>query len=306
VRRIRTLLSVLLAVAITAGAAWYYRSHPGDFRLITTVSWRAVALLFALHLVVNLFNSFQIKIVTDVFGLNLGFRQWFGLARATALANLILPFPGGASLKAIYLKKFHDFRYGSFIASMMIANLLKLIVFSMFALVLLISWWGTEAGWLIAVPAVFLAGAGGFLLLGHRIPARYLSFSSRLQQLAREWEALRTNRPMIMRLVVLNVLFLTVYSVSVLVSYRAFSVPISLSSCAIVATFSVYTTTLKLMPADLGIKEFVFVAVAALVGTDVNAGLHAAALLRVISTIMIFLLAPMFLPALSELKEDKS
>ena len=304
--RVRTLLSVLIAVAIAAGAAWYYTTHPGDFQLITTVSWRAVALLFALYLVMNLCNALQLKIVTDVFGLNLGFRQWFGLARATALANLMLPFPGGVSLKAIYLKKFHDFRYGSFIASMMIANLIKLVVFSVFALFLLMPWWGTEAGWLIAAPAVFLAGGSGFLLLGHRMPARYLSFSIRLQQLAREWETLRTNRPMIIRLVLLYAAFFAVYTVSILVSFRVFSAPTSLAACGIVAAFSVYTTTFKLLPADLGIKEFAFVAVAALVGTGVNEGLHAAALQRAVSTILIFTLAPLFLPALSELKENES
>ena len=304
-KRMRNAVSLFVFAAIVAAGAWYYRQHPGDFRLITTVSWRAVALLFVLHLVLNLFNSLQLKIVTDVFGLNLGFRQWFGLARATSLANLILPFPGGASLKAIYLKKFHDFRYGSFIASMMIANLLKLVVFSVFALVLLIPWWGTEAEWLIAVPVVFVAAGVGFLLLGHRIPGRYLSFSVRLQQLAREWEALRTNRPMIIRLILLYVFFLLVYSTSIFVSYRAFSVSISPSSCAILAAFSIYTSALKLMPADLGIKEFVFVAVAALVGTGVNEGLHAAALLRAVSTILIFILAPLFLPALAEMRKDE-
>jgi len=153
---------ILLPIVVLALIIYYYTKHREDFQLITTVSVGPILIISLLKLVRMYCRSLELKILTDHYNLNLSFSQWFGLSRVTAFSNLFLPSGGGASLKAVYLKKCHDLRYSSFVALTGIATILKLMVFAMFSIALLLLSRRTElllflvSGLFIVVPLALL------------------------------------------------------------------------------------------------------------------------------------------------------
>lgn len=289
--RLRIIVSVLLFLAILALGVAYYLHHASDFRLITTLAVMPVVLLVACKVSLAVLQAVPLQLLTEPYGVRLTWLQAFSLSRATMFTSLFLPFPGGASVKAVYLKKFHDFKYGSFIASMSISGIIKIMVISMFAMAITIPYLPGSA-MLLLVAGAFFGASAGFLSLAHRIPDRWLSFWGRLQKLAAEWRTIRHNRLVLLKVALLNAFGLLISILAIYTAFRAFGLGISPVAAAAISCFLNLVSTMKLIPGDLGIREFVFAGVSGLFGVGVNEGLHAAALHRIVETLLTLILAP--------------
>ena len=173
----RKIVSILFLIAIVGIAIIYYKGHIDDIQLIRSVSIEAILIIPALVFINFLFNGLQLKVLTDHYRLNLTFIQWFGLSRLSGFTYLFLPFPSGASLKALYLKKICGFRYSSFIASMAIAKIVRLAVFSFFSLLFLLRL-GAHNVYLSVITGIVFSGTMTFLLFGYNIRLPYLSSSN--------------------------------------------------------------------------------------------------------------------------------
>jgi uncharacterized membrane protein YbhN (UPF0104 family) len=287
----RNIISLLLVALILTLGWWYLVRHRGDFYLITTLRPVPITLLFVLKIGALFFLGWQLWILTRAYGLDLTFPQAFGLSRLTTFAGLFLPFPGGASIKAVYLKKFHHFRYMSFVAAMSITAIIKMMMVSLVAVACLLPR-GSEATVLLGLATVFLAASMGFLFLGHRIPDSWLSGWGRLRSLVDEWRTFRRNRRAVFEFTFASALGFLQTTLSIYVAFLAFSIPASLGLSAVIGAFINLLGTVKLVPGDLGTREFIFAAIAGVYGIGVNEGLHAAALFRIVETLCILALAP--------------
>lgn len=292
--RIRKIVSILLFASIVGLGAFYYTRHREDFQLITTVSADAVVVLSLLKLALIFCYSLQLKILTDHYNLNLNFSQWFGLSRMTTFTNLLLPLGGGASIKAVYLKKFHNLQYNSFIASTAIASIIRLMITGLFAAALLLSVGRQDGMFLLAVSGAVFFGTLAFLLLVHRIKKHYFPSLGYLKTIIEEWQMIRADHKLIKRLILLNCLVFIISSLEIYVSFRVFSINASLVSSGVISAFTTFSGVLRLIPANLGIKEAVFVAISGIYGIGINEGLHAAVLHRIIGMVLTLVFAPLF------------
>ncbi|RJP68695.1 MAG: UPF0104 family protein [Candidatus Abyssobacteria bacterium SURF_17] len=297
--RWRRVVSLVLFVLLAAAGVLYYIRHEERFRLITAVSADAIVVLVLLKGALIVCFGYQVKVLTDHYGLNLSFSKWFGLSRMSTFLNLILPFGSGSSLKAVYLQKFHNLKFSSFIASGAIAGLIRVVITTFCAVLLLLSS-GQPSTLLLLMAGGLFIGSLSFLLVGHRIDGRFFSFSNGLASLVNEWRPIRTDHAMIGKLVIINSLIFAISCLEVYYSFRAFSIDASLASSGVIAAVTTFTGAMKLVPANLGIKEAVFMALSGFYGTGVNEGLHAAALHRIIGTACTLLLAPGFAYPLSK------
>ena len=289
--RLRVIISVVLFLAILALGAVYFVHHLNDFRLITTLAVAPVVLVVCCKLVLIVLQAMPLVWLTEPYGVRLTWLQAFSLSRATMFASLFLPFPGGASVKAVYLKRFHDFKYASFIAAMSISSIIKIMVVSLFAIVVTLPFLPASA-MLLLVAGAFFAGSAGFLLLAHRVPDRWLSFWGRLQRLAGEWRTIRLDRLPLLKITLVNACGLVVSVFTVQGAFGAFEINIPLAAAAAISCFLNLIGTMKLIPGDLGIRELVVVGISGLYGVGVNESLHAAALHRLVETLLTLLLGP--------------
>ena len=290
---IRNIISILFLIIMAGIAVFYYIRHKDDFHLISTVTVEAIVIVSVLVTINFLCYGFQLKILTDHYGLRLTFTQWFGLSRLSGFTYLFLPFPSGASLKALYLKKIFGLQYSSFVASMAAATLIKLAVFSFFSILLLFPLRGHTIHLFVIVGVVFI-GTVAFLLFGYTIHWPYFSSTNPVATIMKEWGKIRMDLKMISRLIMLSCLIFVTSSLSIYFSFKTFSIHTSIFSCGVILTLTAFTSALRLVPADLGLKEVIFVGISSIVGVGLNEGFHAAVFHRIIGIVFTLLLAPGF------------
>ena len=295
--RMRKILSLLLGIVTAGLAVLYFVLHKEDFRLITTVSTWPIITVSMLKLIEMYFRGRELKIITDHYKLNLRFSQWFGLTRIMAFTNLFLPSFSGTSVKAVYLKKYYNFKFSSFIAATGIANIIRLMLFALSSIVL-ISISGKYTLSLLIVSGIFFICTFTFLMLSHKIPIRLFAFMGKLSNIVNEWHDIRNDRNMIVKLITLNVFIYLIFSSEIYFSFRVFSIDPSVVSSGVISSFAIFSRVIKLIPANLGVKELIFSAISNVYGQGVNEGLHAAAFHRIVGMVFILLLAPGFIPSL--------
>lgn len=285
----------LVAIAAVAGlGAFWLARHRGELRLLLEVAPLPVAGLVVAKLVLILLLGWHLKVITAAYGARLDFKEWFGLSRATTFAGLFLPFPGAASLRAVYLKRRHGMRYGSFIAAMSVSGLIKLVIVGGATLLLLapLAPWTPSLQLLAGVAALVAGGPALFLLFGHRTPTGRLDPAGRLARLAGEWRQFRADRVTLLRIVATHAAGLALGSVAIWFSLHAFGASAGVGASGVITAALTVLGTVKLIPGDLVAREFVFAGVAAALGVGLSESLHAAALYRLVDTLCTLALAP--------------
>jgi uncharacterized protein (TIRG00374 family) len=204
------------------------------------------------------------------------------------------PVGGGASFKAIYLKKFHNLNYSSYLASMGIVNIIHILVNSLVAMILLLFIGKRIALTLFAISSIFLAGTSYFLLFGHSRNSFGHKLPGYPKVIFEEWGKIRRDHATVVKLILLSFFILLLSTVTIYFSFRAFSVEASLRASGTIAAFTTITGLLNLVPGNLGIREAVIITIARIYGIEVNESIHAATLGRLIQTIWTFILASSF------------
>jgi uncharacterized membrane protein YbhN (UPF0104 family) len=297
---IRKIISGVLFIAVIIAGTFYFFKHREDFQLITNVSIYTVFLLTAIQFASTIGYGFQFKILTDHYKLELKFPQWYGLIRTSAFSDLWLPAGGGTSLKAIYLKRIHNLRYSSFVASAAITNIIKLMVNSLFALVLLFFVRAKVPVSLFWIVFCFLLSTVLVLFLAHKVSKDYLPSLRIVQNIGKEWSKFRKDHETLIKLTGINCLIFISAGLQIYLAFSAFSVHISLVTSGVIAALSIITRTINLIPGNFGIRELIIVALSGLEGITTNEGLHAAALTRIIEISLTLILAPGFFYNLSK------
>ncbi|RPI37579.1 MAG: UPF0104 family protein [Nitrospiraceae bacterium] len=287
---LKKLLSVLFFAVIAAAGAIYYFTHRENFYLITSVSISALIAISALFIVTSLCFGLQLKIIMNHYNLDIRFLECYGLSRTSSFINLLMPFGGAMSFKAIYLKKILKMRYSSFIASMAIANIIKIMIFALAAVILVMPLGGV----LSAVSITTFSASLLFLLLGHKLKKLDITSSGHVRKIIDEWQLFKEDRSTIANLIYLSLVFFAVTSLSIYVSFRAFSVDIPLRAGGTIAAFTTITGLLNLVPGNLGIREALFIIISRSYGIEINESAHAAALGRLVQIIWTFILASSF------------
>ena len=292
----KKLFSVLFLAGIAAAGIIYYFKNREDFYLITSVSMSALVAISSLCIVISLCFGLQLKILMNHYNLDIGFLKCYSLSRTSSFINLLLPFGGGTSFKAIYLKKLLKLRYSSFIASTAIANLIKIMIFSLIAVFLVMPLGGV----LSAMSIIIFSASLLFFLLGHKLKKLDITSSGYVIKVIDEWQKIKEDRSTITKLICLSLFSFVATSLNTYLSFWAFSVDISLRAGGTIAAFTTITGLLNLVPGNLGIREAMFIIISRTYGIEINESIHAAALGRILSTIWTLLLAPLFAYKFSE------
>jgi uncharacterized membrane protein YbhN (UPF0104 family) len=287
---LKKLLSVLFFAVIAAASTIYYFMHREDFYLITSVSMGALIAISAPFIVISLCFGLQLKIIMNHYKRDIGFLECYGLTRTSSFINLLLPFGGSMSFKAVYLKKLLKLRYSSFIASMAIANIIKIMIFALIAVFLVMPLGGV----LSAVSITTFSASLLFLFLGHKLKKLDITSSGHVRKIIDEWQLFKEDRSTIANLGYLSLVFFAATSFSIYLSFRAFSVDIPLRAGGTIAAFTAITGLMNLVPGNLGIREAVIIAISRIYGIEVNESVHAAALGRLVQIIWTFILAASF------------
>jgi len=298
--RSKQILSVLVLAGLVIWATVYLAcqmDHLEEFKQALAWSPSALAGLSFLVLVHFTVLGLFSQVILKVFGLDLKHREWFGLAVITTLGNYLLPFRGGAGLRAAYLKKKYSFPLTHFLSTFLAIYLLTIITNSIagIASLAILNTLVLQIRWPLmlffgGMLCVSLGGALVPLKSGwlKRLPLPYLS------PLMEAWQSIRAHRRVSRNLFFLTILNNLSLTFMIYLGYREMGIDLGLAQGFLLGALFGLGGFVSITPAGLGIQEAVVVFSARTIGIDPVHALALAVVLRVVTVFWTFLLGPLF------------
>jgi uncharacterized membrane protein YbhN (UPF0104 family) len=289
--RVRQFFPYIFLLAIMAVGGIYFISNFNQFRELKISSWWWLTALFLSCLLQSVPSALINKKLLSLFKIRLGFWEALGLVYITGVGNYFVPYIGGMSLRATYLKRKYEFSLGYFAGTIGATALLSIFVNAFIGIIV--------AMYILAVKGVFslpilLLFVGLFLLSGSVAfsPIRRIKLSSPFfSKINKIWEGWRiiSRRPVDILFLAGLVFLIAVFSFLIMYSaFRVFNEIIPPTDAIIVSTLSSLSAMVNITPAGLGITELVIVFSSQALGQLTIISVSVALIIRVVSALLVF------------------
>lgn len=290
----RKILPILILIGFIILGIIFLKRHTHELVRILDVDLRYVAIIAVLVVLQSLLRGYKSKILMDIYGIKLKFKEWWGLEIMTEAGNNIIPFKGGTSVRAVYFKKKYQFPY-TFFASM--TGLSYLIDFlGLGVLGVLVSFFlnvQNEIKYSLLIFFMIISLVSSFILFFIPLP---LNVNIRiLKHVATSINELRCIRTKYFALFGLSLNFLLRCFATVTrlyLCFLAFGLSLSFYSCFVMGLFIGVSNVISITPMNLGFRESIIIVSAKLFSISPLLGAFVAILDRVIASLLVFITAP--------------
>ena len=293
----RKVISLVTLFVLSIWVVLYIKSHISEFSNVFDLSFKMVAILSGLLLldtvVLGLFN----KVLMEDFDVSLQFREWYGLSIVSNLWNYVLPFQGGAGVRALYLKKVHHFTFSNFLGTMLALCFVSFLVNSFMGLICILYIYLCSHSLNMGVVSFFSAVFVGILIIiffSPPVPEFNNRVLKKIGEVINAWYSIRKNTRLVLNLTLIILLHAMVELLTVYYAFRAYDIHLSLYKCLLISTLLAFSVLIKLTPGSLGITEGIMVFGAKMFSITPGQSLLAAGLIRIINLGWIFGLGLVF------------
>ncbi|BHH82928.1 lysylphosphatidylglycerol synthase transmembrane domain-containing protein [Desulforhopalus sp. 52FAK] len=295
--RIRNALSIFFLTLFTTWLIYYIRNNIHEFEIIFNLSWLPTIILTFLIFGESIFSGLFTKVVMEHFAIRLKWREWYGLSVITRFWNIILPFRGGAGVRALYLKRVYKFPFTKFFATLLSLYFLIFIINSAIgtACVILLYLLNNILIYqlLIFFIIIFLLICA-FIFLPIKIPESRFTLLNKINQATTAWHGINKDFDAMKQLIGITIINSVVGLYLVYYSYYAFGVQLSLFQSLLISTLFNFTAMINITPGSIGVVESIMVITAQIFGISPTESLLAAGLIRVIHLILMIILGIFF------------
>ena len=293
----KTIASIFVLLVIVALFAYYISKHIQDFKSLTLVN---PALLIAL-IAIFLFTYYLISIVTKnliyPLGVYLKNSEAFALSVVTGFYNVITPAHGGMAVRAVYLKKKHNFTYTSFLSSLAGMYVITFLIASLIGIISSLVIYFYSGVFSKIIFAIFLTIFFSLLitmLFSPKIPLSKNNFLNRFIQVINGWHLIKNNKRAIIIVSLVSILQTIIGAFMLSLQFRVFGINVNFIKCLFLTSIGSLSILISITPAGLGINEAVAVFSALTIGITPTQSLSVALLGRVIQMLVLFALGPIF------------
>lgn len=277
-RLFKKIFPTLITAAIFGLIVWYFINNQEAFDELLHIPVSLLVLLVVLK-IVRIFNSGQFtKATIDAFNNKIPAKESFYIALISSMGNFFGPFLGGASVRAVYLKKKYKFSYTDFASTLSGFYFITFIVYSFLGLLALLAiqlqdgiystlLYLVFAAWFIGTVA--LAKVKSLTGLLHKIEGKLGPFNKMLKQLNSVivgWRVLKDDKRLYRKLVWLTFIgFLISFAVS-WVEFSAVNATKALAPLSLYVVLSALSLLLSITPSAIGVREAIFIFSSQLLG----------------------------------------
>jgi uncharacterized protein (TIRG00374 family) len=253
--------------------------------------------LILLFIINYLFVGIITKNLLQPLNVKLSFIEAFKLSIVTGFYNLITPFRGGMAVRAVYLKKKHNFTYTNFLATLAASYILIFLVASILGLISVYLIYTSEK---IFSQILFLIFLGAFIsmtftiIFSPKIPLTKYKFINKFIEVINGWHLIKNNKKVIFSVVFFSLIQTLLTSFMVYLQFNVFGIEITFAKCIFLSAIGVFSLLVGITPANLGIGEAITVFSALTIGITPVQSLSVAILGRLISFSVLFILGPIF------------
>ena len=263
--------NVLTALFIGILVWYFFNNQDSLYELKNIPLWAILALIVSKA--VRIFASGFFTLYTlRAFGKKISIKETNNLSLLTAIGNFFGPVLGGAGIRAVYLKKYHEFNYSSFISTLYAYYLVSFLANSFFGLVLM-AYLISSQGYIKGTTIITLVFLGIFLAYFGMIviPEKYLRkivhkikiLPPRLRNISNlvinGWGIMRTNKRLLTELSLLNLVTFLISAITTYVLFLIFADQFTMVSVLMYTLLSTLALLINFTPGAIGIKEAIFI-----------------------------------------------
>ena len=289
--------SFLILVIILALFINYIYHHTGDFKQISLINPLWLIPLITLFLLNYFFIGVQTKVLLFPLGVKLKNLEAYMLSILTGFYNMITPAHGGMGVRAVYLKKKHEFSYINFLSSLAGMYVITFFTASLFGLISLFYLYKVYEvfNWII-----LLVFAGLFLPLlflivfSPKFKETKNNFFNKFIKVANGWNLIRKNKKVVYTCLFVTLISLLINTILTILSYYIFGINLSFIQALFLTCIASIGILFLITPGNLGIAEAIAIFSALILGITPAQSLSVAIFGRIIQMLVLFTLGPIF------------
>ncbi len=268
-----------------------------DIERIKNVRQSFIILIILLTLIEFYINGYMIKILLEPFNIRVKLKEFLSLSLITTFGNYLAFFRAGTSAKAVYLKKYHNLPFSSFIAASGAGYVVTLLVYGLlgiiFSLLMLFSH-DLFNKILFYLFLIIFIGSILSILYFPKIPSANNFILRQIYNVLDGWHKLRKNHHFILHFSIISFLLYIISTAKLYLLYLSLSYEISISAALFLSLLANISILFSITPAGLGIREAMLAFTSQLLDIGIKSGIYVSALERAITIILISILTPVF------------
>lgn len=263
----------LLGLLVVAAFAVYFALNRTIFAAFESVSPLYLVGIFAGYVGIMFTNGLFIKYIIQPFQKYISAIESMRVALISSLGNFFAASGAGLGFRAVYLKKKHKLAYGDYLSTLY-GNYLLLFMICAIAGLLALGTADKPRGVQFGGVLVFFVGllAASLLMTFVCLPRRWLR-AKRLQRIAKLLDAMTAGWQRIIRqpalLAVLSGLIILQLALTMGIAWletAALGIYLSLPGLVLFAVLGSLSIFINITPANLGVKEAIFLATGSIIG----------------------------------------
>lgn len=267
----KTNFEILITLVFVSALAAYFLKNQNALKELASVSIFALLLLMILKASRIFANGLFTKFTLKTFNKDISIAETNLLSLLSSLGNFFGPILGGASIRAIYLKKKHNFLYSNFISTLYGYFAISFLSNTFIGLLLLIAYIGNNAADKNAVTILLVLlfiffGSLMLIVTPTKYTTRFLEKQSFLparlvrilNNFTEGWDKVRKDRKLLTKLILLNFATFFIAVVEAYILYKLFVHEFTLTSVFLYTLLGSLTVLINFTPGAIGVKEAVY------------------------------------------------
>jgi len=298
----KAIIYFAVILPIIAGFVFYIRHNRGEFAKILSLDFIDFAIISCLVIATILLNGMIIKVLVEFFKLKLRMAEWFGLSVVNTLGNY-LPLKIGFVLRAVYLKKAHNFPYTAFLSSMGVAYLIIILSSGFIGMLGMVAMYFVRGAFnliLFLFCAAIFSGGLFLIAFSPRVKPSENKLIRRIVNAIDGWNLIKKDRTLLLKLFCINVLLIFVYAFRVYYASAALGYDFPFLYALLIGIPAMLSIFLIFIPAGIGVREAVMGFSSKLLEQSALSGVVIGSLDRIVAMAWVIVLGSIFAAVLSK------
>jgi uncharacterized protein (TIRG00374 family) len=286
-------LSSILTLLFIAAFVVYFLANPDLLSSLREVSLGILVLIGLTKMVTNIVNGLFMQWSVEVFTKRMRLSEGVYIAVMSAIGNFFGPLLGGATIRAVYLKKVHNLSYSFFTSTLAGYYVILFAANSLLAILsLLFLRNNAHSKGLFIFFAAWLAVM--IILMFMRLPKREVIsryernrvtkfIATAVYDMESGWRRLIRNRKLVPKLFFLACCGFAITFITGYLEFRAIDASISLAGLGLFTAVSTSSMLVSLTPGAIGIRESLLLLTSSAMGVTSDQILQVAVIDRAVS-----------------------
>jgi uncharacterized membrane protein YbhN (UPF0104 family) len=295
-------LGIVASVAFVAWCVHYASTDPTLLATARSTRWEFLTLAMLFQLLVIVINGANLRRVMRTFSIQLRSLEAQHISTLTTAGNNFLPMNSGMAMRAIYLKRAHNFEFSQFVAISAGTYVLNYLIVCIYGLASAVAISYGQDSVPLAPTAFFAAGSLGLLVVvfgpnwNPRLPFKW---GPVLNRVIDSWHLIRKDRGLLIAIFWVSILNLLATTGLIYVSLLAVVPGIPLLPLFLLTALDSLTLFIRFTPGNLGVTEGLLIYGGHLIHVPPESMLVASAFMRLSMVLLLIPLTPIALYGLS-------